>query len=135
MPNVKSAKFEGTSVTVNTDASPYTTLITLNLEDAASGSLLNFEIDNTGGTTVNHFMVLLQDHPSGEWYSYLSDTDFDATNNSNMRYASPTGPHEVVGGTKAHASIVINAASGARLSASVAAGTTTIVARGNFRSA
>lgn len=74
MTNMGTQYFDsGGPVTVGTD---FTTLLTVTLNGEAE--YLSAEIENlAAGAAFSDFKVLLQDNPGGEFYSFLSATDFD----------------------------------------------------------
>ncbi len=91
--------------------------------------LLNLQVKPVGAA-LNAFSIMVQDHPQGEFVDYLSGTDFDAAGNSNMRWATTVGPHEIGDGAIAHVHARINAAHAIKFQASVAAGTATVEIKG-----
>jgi hypothetical protein len=92
---------------------------------------LNIEVENiAGGSALNSFVIKVQDHPGGEFYNFLGDTDFDRDDLINMRYSTATGPHELPAGQKAHVHVLINSAHAFQLWAKVAAGTASVKVRG-----
>ena len=113
-----------TNVTV-TDS--YTTVLELKL--GGGSSLVNFEVENMGGTNpTTGFKVQLQDNPGVAWYDYLSGTDFDSTDLSNMLFASAVGPHELPYGDIANVHIRVNAAYALRFRAVCGSGLSTTLA-------
>lgn len=62
--------------------------------------LLNVEVCVTSNG-LNAFRVELKDHSDGEWYTYLSGTDFD-TATSNLPFVTSEGPHEIEAAECAH---------------------------------
>lgn len=97
---------------------------------ADAGRYLNIEFENVGGGSANDvadFKLQLKDHPEGEWYDYLSDTDWDAVTLNAMLFATTTGPHEVTSGDVAHAHVDIHAAYGVKFVANCAQGEDTTV--------
>jgi hypothetical protein len=95
-----------------------------------AGTFLNVEVKNVGvnpnNASLNHFKVQLQDHVSGDWYDYLSDTDFQSLVNPNVLFCTTVIPQTLAAGAQAHVQVRINAAASVRIQASVAAGTGTI---------
>ena len=94
-----------------------------------AGTFLNIEVKNVGqapnNATLNHFKIQLQDHVSGDWYDYLSDTDFQSLVNPNVLFCTTVIPQTLAAGAQAHVHVRINAAASVRIQASVAAGTGT----------
>jgi hypothetical protein len=94
---------------------------------------VNVEVVNAlGGSTLSAFSVELQDHPEGEWYSYLSGADFDAAS-GNLTFVTTTGPQELPANAKAHAHINPRAAYAIRFKAAgvaAAAPASTVTVRG-----
>ena len=95
-----------------------------------AGTFLNVEVKNVGvnpnNASLNHFKVQLQDHVSGDWYDYLSDTDFQSLVNPNVLFCTTVIPQTLAAGAQAHVHVRINAAASVRIQASVVAGTGTI---------
>lgn len=123
------------AITVGTD---FTTLVTMDPPLRGYGETIAFEVENAGTTAFSGFQVQLMDHVSGEWYTFLSGTDFDATGNANLRFAlgavdtSPK-PQKLAGGARAHVHIRVNGAYNIRFQAKVASGVTTAKIRGTYR--
>ena len=95
-----------------------------------AGTFLNIEVKNVGqapnNAALNHFKVQLQDHVSGDWYDYLSDTDFQSLVSPNVLFCTTVIPQTLAAGAQAHVHVRINAAASVRIQASVAAGTGTV---------
>lgn len=109
-------------------SSSYVSLLTI--PTGGRARFLNVEVENTGdANSTTGFKVQLQDHPSGTWYDYLGGTDFDSDDNSNMLFATSTGPHELTHTTLAHMHVRINAAHAVRLQAVCASGDTTVAVK------
>jgi hypothetical protein len=89
---------------------------------------IRLEIDNTGAQALADFKMQLKDHPSGEWYDFLSGTDW-ASPGDDMNFAS-TGLISCAAGAKAHAQVRIGSAYAFRFQAKAAAATTTVTVRG-----
>jgi hypothetical protein len=108
----------------------YVTLV--EMDGLYAGSLLNIEVSNVGispnNAAMNHFKVQLRDHVSGDWYDYLSDSDFQSLVNPNVLFCTTVIPQTLAAGAQAHMHIRINAAASVRVQASVASGTGTITA-------
>lgn len=116
-------------MSVFTNASVGTSLADIGILPLRGKSeFLNFEVAPVGATLAG-FVLQLQDESSGEFYDYLADTDFDASGNSNMLFASTTGPHEVADGGKAHATVRTNGAYAAKFRARTTAGTAAVTVR------
>jgi len=113
-----------------------TTLATVTLGGQAQ--YLAFEVQAYGTLSFYSFMVRARNHASGQWYDYVGDTDFDSTTNSNMLFASATGPHELICGSGAavvtvyaHAQIRVNGVASVALPGAVSnSGSLTSVVRG-----
>ena len=58
-------------------------------------SYMAIEVENESGGDLTDFRVQIKMHGSGQWFAYVDDENFDSTTNSNMLWASATGPHEV----------------------------------------
>ena len=118
------------------DATSVTTSFTTVLQRVLMGDkVLSFEVASAAGSaTTTGFKIQAQDNVAGEFYDYLVDTDFDSTTNSNMLFASATGPHELAASGFAHVHFAVNAIYAIRLQAKVASGTATITIRGTERS-
>lgn len=115
----------GSAVTVGTD---YTELMQRDFGGMAA--MANIEVHNAaGGSALSGFKVQLKAHPEGEWYDYLEGADFDSTTNTNMLFATSTGPHELGADARAQCIIRITAAHAVRLLAKVASSTATVTAR------
>ena len=56
-----------------------------------TGSLANFSIDNVGPNALNAFEVDLCNN-GGNFYTFLSGSDFSSTSNSNMRFCTTNVP-------------------------------------------
>ena len=95
-----------------------------------AGTFLNIEISNVGvnpnNAALNHFKIQLQDHVSGDWYDYLTDTDLQSLVNPNVLFCTTVIPQTLAAGAQAHVHVRINAAASVRIQASVAAGTGTL---------
>lgn len=100
--------------------------VTSQLIDVGSGQSLSFDVSPVGCATTA-CKVQLRDHSNGGWYDYLGGTDFDATDNANMLYASTLGPHETINGGTGWAHVRIHAANAARIVVTASgAGTVTL---------
>lgn len=62
-----------------------------------------FEVEVTVGD-LDDFKLMLQDHPGGQWYAYLSGTDWD-TATSNNTFVFSTAPNDVTSGGFSHAHV------------------------------
>jgi hypothetical protein len=100
------------------------------LDGLFAGTFLNIEVSNVGvnpnNAALNHFKVQLRDHVSGDWYDYLTDSDFQSLVNPNVLFCTTVIPQTLAAGAQAHMHIRINGAASVRLQASVASGTGTI---------
>jgi len=106
--------------------------------------VFNVEVVNNSGTvTLDQFIVALKDHPDGEWYTYLSATDFDANfldfdadvKPPWLLFTQSTGPHELGPAGKAHFIFDAHRAYGVRFSAAcVGAGAevASVTVRGSY---
>lgn len=88
--------------------SGYTTIgdpIQWDNNDPTANGLIVFEVANAAGSgTLDGFKIQMQDHPDGQWYDYLSGSDFDTATTA-MLFATTTGPHEVAAEGYAHAHV------------------------------
>lgn len=95
---------------------------------------LNLEVANTGEDTLAAFSILVRDHPNGEWYELLADTDFASTAISIKLFSSTTGPHELAGDGKAH--VIVNVGAPESIKFTAACGEndeTTVIVRGTVK--
>lgn len=90
---------------------------------------VNLEIQNTGGD-LSDFAIYLKDHEDGEFYEFLSGTDFDSTSLVSLQFATATGPHELSDGEKAHIIVDCGAAVRVQLRAT-SASTSQVTVLGN----
>ena len=105
----------------------YDPFFTANL--GGHGRILSASIESAaGGQTITGFKVQAQAHPDGAWSDYLVDTDFDSVYNSNMRFCSDTGPHELAAEGVALIRIDCRGLHAIRFQAKVASGTATLSA-------
>ena len=121
-----------TAVTVTTTI---TDIYTINLSPSKDSvnDVCVVEVQNAGNGTLNNFIIYLQDHPNGEFYSFLSGIHFDAASNTNMLFASDVGPHELPSGAKAHVHFRYNGVIAIKFSASTGSGTASVTLRGTLK--
>lgn len=69
-----------------------------------SGTKMTVEVENvTGGSTLDKFVIYAKDHPDGEWYSLLEDSDFTTLVGSLLLPRCTTlKPNTLAAGTLAH---------------------------------
>lgn len=107
-----------------------TTIVTL--QTRGMPGELSFELDNiTGGQALTTFVMQAQDHQNGEWYDYLSGTDWMSSGITNMLFSS-TDPTTLASGSKSHHKVLVRAAWAIRFQATVASSTTDVDMRGTF---
>lgn len=88
---------------------------------------VNFEVENASATVaLSAFKVQLQDHPSGEWYDFI--TTWTADHYTQLWLSG--APATLAATAKAHAILFIGAAYGMRFVATVASGTGSVKIRG-----
>ena len=73
-----------------------------------TGSLANFSIDNVGPNALNAFEVDLCNN-GGNFYTFLSGSDFSSTTNSNMRFCTTNLPPSLAASSSAAVHIVVGA--------------------------
>jgi hypothetical protein len=93
---------------------------------------LLLEVENGAvAVTLTDFAVLLKLHQDGEWFTFLSGTDWDAIDIADLYYVDSTGPHEVATGTRAQAIVNIHGAWAIKFQA--AGATASVIVRGIVR--
>ena len=104
------------------------------------GEVCCLEIDSAaGGVALSNFIVQLRDHPDGEYYDYLADTDFDNASIENLKVAfgatdaTTPRPHRLATGDKSHIIFALHGANSVKFLASVASGSTDVTVRGTIR--
>jgi len=118
--------FEGEATTV-TDS--LTTVLELSNYRGYPG-LLHLEVENSGDSTLSQFRIELRDHPDGEWYTFLADGDFLATDIRNLLFSDGNLP-TLAPSDKGHCHVLTNAAQAVRVRAACTSGnSTTIRVRG-----
>jgi hypothetical protein len=125
---IRTIKFQSPVVDVGTD---YTTIVEVKLNGYAG--ICAFEVAPVG-RDFNGFKVQVKAADGGSWHDYLVDTDFDAVDNTNMLFATATGPHEVAAAAAAMATIRLNAVHAVRFQGKRVAGDppATAVVRGTI---
>ena len=88
-------------------------------------------VNGAVAVTLTDFAVLLKLHQDGEWFSFLSGTDWDAIDIADLYYVDSTGPHEVATGTIAQAIVNIHGAWAIKFQA--AGATASVIVRGIVR--
>ena len=73
------------------DWSAWETVYTTEMMRGVPG-LVNLQVKNSHASLAfTGLRIQLKDHPDGEWYTFLADTDFAATDLSNMLFAAASG--------------------------------------------
>ena len=108
-----------------------------NLGARPRGYQVNFEIANASGQALSDTRIQLQDHPDGEWYSYVGGADFTtATLAGNVLFATQTQKVTTAAtANSGHAHVRINAAYSFRIQTKLAAASGTVTVYGNIRAA
>ena len=96
-------------------------------------SVVNLEIENSGSAALTDFLIELQDHPDGEFYDFLSGTDY-ATGTDDMLFCTSTVPNTLAASGKAHVIFRTWSAYAMRFQATCAT-TTTVKVRGSYSGA
>jgi hypothetical protein len=92
--------------------------------------LLALEIVNGAAAAMADFKIQAQDNDNGEWYDYLTSTDFTAGVGSNLLFISAR-PDTLTAGAKAHLHVRSNGIRSFRFAAKLANGTGTVTVRGS----
>lgn len=80
------------------------------------------------GDGMNDFQVQLKHHPDGEWFTFLSGTDWDTASTS-MLFCEATGPHEMADSGVANATISVRGAHSMRYRAQTDTTSATVTVR------
>jgi len=83
-------------------------------------------IDDGNTQSLSDFKMQLRDHPSGEWYDWISGASWTNGAISEIEFCTTQGPQDLPHTTLAHAHIRIPAVEGVRFQAKVAANTTNV---------
>ena len=93
---------------------------------------LLLEVENGAvEVTLTDFALLLKLHRDGEWFVFLSATDWDATDIVDLHYVDSTGPQQLATGTRAQAIINLHGAWAVKFQA--AGDTASVIVRGIVR--
>lgn len=93
--------------------------------------LIALEIDNSAGqSALSLFKIQAQDHESGEWYDYLTTTEFAAGIADNILFVS-ANPQTLANGSRAHVHFRTNGVRNVRFVAQCAGTGGTITMRGS----
>jgi hypothetical protein len=98
-------------------------------------TVFNIELVNSGAPPLANFYIDLQDHPDGEFYAFLSGTDF-AGDMTDLMFCSTTVPNTLAGGGTAHVIFRVHSAYAVRFRAlcddNILGSTTTVKIRGSY---
>lgn len=101
------------------------------IEDANGIGLMNVEVANGSGQTVNDFIIQIKDHARGEWYTIAPKTALASPFVVPVRWASATNPSALTNGQKGHILADVGVAVAVRFGVTLAAGEGTVSVRGN----
>jgi hypothetical protein len=133
MSQSNSFKFKGTvDVAVTTALTDLLGTTGQVLGNQNPGCIVNLEIQNTGANDFTDFSIQIQDHPDGEFYDWLTGTDFTSTSNPDMLDCS-VDPRTLVAGTRSHIVFRVRSAYAFKCKAKRTSATTA-TALGNVRS-
>lgn len=122
-----SMEFDADAVAVGADL---TDITELTLEGNYDELLLEVE-NGAVAVTLTDFALLLKLHRDGEWFVFLSATDWDAIDIASLLFVTATGPHELPTATKAQAILNLHGAWAVKLQA--AGNTASVIVRGIVR--
>lgn len=125
-----SGSFESVGAAVGAAAGTYYDILTIELFHQTAGYLINCEIANIGAALTD-FRVQLQDHENGEFYTFMSGSDWSSTTLTNLLF-STTSPQTLADGSKGHVQFRANGARRVKFQAK-AATLTVVIVRGNLR--
>ena len=122
----------GTLATTVTTA--WATILSLKTNRGQAGDC-NIEIDNVGGggVALTALRIQLKDHPDGEWYTFLEDTDFASSSIWNLMFAGTSdgsAVYQLADTAQAYIHMRLNASFAMRVQAKTGS-TGTIDARAN----
>jgi len=108
-----------------------TDLTELTLEGNYDELLL--EVQNGPTVTLSDFALLLKLHRDGEWFVFLSGTDWDATDIVDLHYVDSTGPHQLANDSRAQAIVNLHGAWAVKFQAAEATSAASVIVRGIVR--
>jgi hypothetical protein len=101
-------------------------------ESSDYDGFVNLEFHNLGPDAINSCIIQIQDHPDGEFYDFIKDSDFSEPANYSLTFYSTITPNNFTMGQKAHARIFIGSACGVQV-AMRSAGTSKIQILGSIK--